>query len=348
MMTNWEKIKLIRIAIMIAGIVLLYCVLTNIGFFPAFIAEESINVIIGIITILLLFLYAAIELLVLNPIKTNIIQIRDAAKRITESSDSILESSDVYTSSSKEVSEDLIKVSKASDKQSDMISQTYNNLELISELISKAEMKATEGTKLVDTTIVSMESINEAVSNISREVDELNIDSNKISIIVELITEIASQTNLLSLNAAVEAARAGEHGRGFNIVAEEVRKLARQSEDAAKQAYQLVNSISSRIQQVADCTEQSVKQVNQGSQFANDSSRTFYEIKNLLVQQVEKSKDILSHVNDILAASKDSSQQSYEIASATEKQSNINSQFADKAQELSDNALRLSKLLSEL
>ena len=193
-----------------------------------------------------------------------------------------------------------------------------------------------------------MASINESVSDISREVDELNIDSNKISMIVELITEIASQTNLLSLNAAVEAARAGEHGRGFNIVAEEVRKLARQSEDAAKQAFQLVNSISGRIQQVAYCTEQSVKQVNQGSKYASDTSQTFYEIKNLLGQQVSKSKDILTIVNNILQASKDSSSQAYSIASSAMKQNDINKEFSEKINNLADISTQLSRILNDL
>lgn len=344
-MTNWKKIKIVAIVL---GVLLFYFLLANIGILPAIFPSESLNIITSLIAFILIGLFLLAEFLVLKPIKENITKIKTLTGSIIESSEIMLETSEITSSSAEIVAQEIIKISKASDEQSEMISQTFSSLEVISGLISEAEKKAAEGTKLVDTTITSMDSINEAVSNISREVDELNIDSNKISIIVELITEIASQTNLLSLNAAVEAARAGEHGRGFNIVAEEVRKLARQSEDAAKQAFQLVNSISGRIQQVADSTEQSVKQVNQGSKYASDSSRTFYEIKNLLVQQVSKSKDILSLVNNTLTTSKDNSKQAYNILSSAEKQNQINKEFASKATKLSETSSELSKHLGNL
>lgn len=295
--------------------------------------------------ILLILILIITEFTVNKPLQKELNSIKLIAFDVKELLKHMVENSEQSSLSTEEVSKSLLKVSKASDEQSGILAQTLTNLESISELISATEKKATEGTKFVDTTINTMESINEAVSDISREVDELNIDSNKISIIVELISEIASQTNLLSLNAAVEAARAGEHGHGFNIVAEEVRKLARQSEDAAKQAYQLVNSISSRIQQVASCTEQSVKQVNQGSKYANDTSRTFYEIKNLLSQQVTKSKDILSLANNMVEATKDNSNKAYNIASSVEQQAELSQKISDNAHELANIANMLAQIV---
>lgn len=297
--------------------------------------------------VVLLIILGLTELQVLRPLENKSGQLDKMTADISAALTAMVQKSETSKVSSEEVSRVIARVLKAYDQQSGMIAQTFDNLELISGLITETENKATEGTQLVDTTINSMESINEAVSNISREVDELNIDSNKISIIVELISEIASQTNLLSLNAAVEAARAGEHGRGFNIVAEEVRKLARQSEDAAKQAFQLVNSISSRIQQVADCTEQSVKEVNQGSKYANETSRTFYEIKNLIGQQVNKSKDILSVVNTILDASKDTSKHATTILSSVDNQTEISKELSSNAQDLAKIAGDLSRLVEE-
>lgn len=341
-MSNWEKIKYIAA---ILSALLLYFILANAGIVPSIVSDEAIKIILSILAILIIMLFVVIEVFVLKKIKEDFVKLKEMTSNIVNTSEQILETNELSSSSSALVAQNIMKVPKTTDAQSDMISQTFSNLELISQLIAETEKKATEGTKLVDTTIHSMDEIHEAVSNISKEVDELNIDSNKISIIVELITEIASQTNLLSLNAAVEAARAGEHGRGFNIVAEEVRKLARQSEDAAKQAYQLVNSISNRIQQVADCTEQSVKQVNQGSKYANDTSRTFYEMKNLLGQQVSKSKDLLLLVNNTLEISKNNSKEAYQIASSTEKQNELNKEFAEKIDELTSLTTSLNNLI---
>jgi methyl-accepting chemotaxis protein len=339
-MTNLKNAKLI---VIISMLIMLFFILAEYMLKVSF--DPKIVSLIGIILLMGVFIY--IEFIVSKPINNKLSQLELMTSNIKDALEKMISSTETSSESLEDVSENITKVYKSSDEQSEMISQTFSNLEFISELISETEKKATEGTKLVDTTINSMESINEAVSNISREVDELNIDSNKIGIIVELISEIASQTNLLSLNAAVEAARAGEHGRGFNIVAEEVRKLARQSEDAAKQAFQLVNSISSRIQQVADCTEQSVKQVNQGSKYANDTSRTFYEIKNLLVQQVSKSRDILTLVNNTLETAKNNSKQAYNIANSSEKQTKISKEISINAQELAKIATHLSQLIEE-
>lgn len=344
-MINWDKIRIAGVGLFS---IFIFFTLVHVNVIPLNISTEIISAILGLVFIGIIALFVVTEFFVLKPLKEKLSELKFMTDSIINSSEDIMNKSQETTSSSEIVSKNLLKVSKSSNDQSEMISQTYKNLEQISELIDETEKRAAEGTQLVDTTINSMESINEAVSGISREVDELNIDSNKISIIVELITEIASQTNLLSLNAAVEAARAGEHGRGFNIVAEEVRKLARQSEDAAKQAYQLVNSISSRIEQVADCTEQSVKQVKQGSKFANDTSLTFYEIKNLLAQQVTKSKDILSLVNNTLSSAKTTSEQAYTIAGSAEEQHFTSREFFEKSQELVEIASDLSKLMKNI
>jgi methyl-accepting chemotaxis protein len=337
-MTNIKKVQLI---VIISSFIMLFFLIAE-GLMNITISNLIVS---GVALILFILLLVLLEFTVSKPVIEELTGLKKMSTDITNSLKDIVMTSEKSANCSEEVSEKLMKVSKASDEQSNIVSQTFENLELISELISATEKKATEGTKLVDTTIHSMDSINEAVSDISREVDELNIDSNKISIIVELISEIASQTNLLSLNAAVEAARAGEHGRGFNIVAEEVRKLARQSEDAAKQAFQLVNSISNRIQEVANCTEQSVKQVSQGSKYANDTSRTFYEIKNLLSQQVSKSREILALANNILEAAKNNSQSAYDIALSAEGQTDISQQISQKAQELAEIASELSELI---
>lgn len=344
-MINWDKIRIAAVGLFGAFI---FFALVHVKVIPLNISEQVTSLVLGLVFLGVIALFLVTDFFVLKPLGEKLSELKFMAESIVNSSEEIIKKSQQTTSNSEIVSKNLLKVSKSSNDQSEMISQTYKNLEQISELIAETEKRAAEGTQLVDTTINSMESINEAVSNISREVDELNIDSNKISIIVELITEIASQTNLLSLNAAVEAARAGEHGRGFNIVAEEVRKLARQSEDAAKQAYQLVNSISSRIEQVADCTEQSVKQVKQGSKFANDTSLTFYEIKNLLVQQVSKSKDILSLVNNTLSSAKTTSEQAFTIAGSAEEQYFTIKEFFERSQELADIASDLSKLMKNV
>ena len=100
-----------------------------------------------------------------------------------------------------------------------------------------------EGGKLVQATVEQMHSIADTVEHSSAVIEKLGERSKEIGAIIDTISGIAEQTNLLALNAAIEAARAGEHGRGFSVVAEEVRKLAEESQEAATKISDLIAAI---------------------------------------------------------------------------------------------------------
>ena len=100
-----------------------------------------------------------------------------------------------------------------------------------------------KGNENVEQVIEQMSAINLSVKNSAEIIEKLQQRSGEIGQIVQVITEIASQTNLLSLNASIEAARAGEEGRGFAVVANEVKKLSEQSKKSADQIIQLIHYI---------------------------------------------------------------------------------------------------------
>jgi methyl-accepting chemotaxis protein len=117
---------------------------------------------------------------------------------------------------------------------------------------AEASKEAEKGSLLGNDTVNDMLEINQMVNDASEKVKTMSLHSAKISSIVETIEEIASQTNLLALNAAIEAARAGEHGKGFAVVADEVRKLAEKSSQSAKEIANLVITIQKSIDLAVD------------------------------------------------------------------------------------------------
>lgn len=112
-----------------------------------------------------------------------------------------------------------------------------------SDTSSKAKQTTTQATKVINDTISDMQQLGDNIINTSQVVNRLGEDSQNIDVILDVIRNIAEQTNLLALNAAIEAARAGEQGRGFAVVADEVRSLAQRSGDATEQIQNVIKTI---------------------------------------------------------------------------------------------------------
>lgn len=137
---------------------------------------------------------------------------------------------------------------------------------------------ATHGEKIMNETVTKMESIKELVNSTAKTVGLLGESTKEIGAITGMISQIASQTNLLALNAAIEAARAGEAGRGFAVVADEVRKLAEQSAKAAKDIAVLITKIQGQTNGCVTEMKQSVQQVEEGLERAQTSGSAFKKI----------------------------------------------------------------------
>jgi twitching motility protein PilJ len=186
-------------------------------------------------------------------------------------------------------------------EQLKMVAQTSqgmaNRAVQAAEQVQQANEVVKAGDLAMNRTVAGISTIRETVSETAKKVKRLGEASQKISKVVNLISNFAAQTNLLALNAAIEAARAGEEGRGFSVVAEEVRALAQQSAAATADIEQLVEEIQAQTNEVVAAMEAGTEQVVAGTELVEESRQKLGQISavsaqvNLLIQEIAQTSN---------------------------------------------------------
>ncbi|MCM3390143.1 methyl-accepting chemotaxis protein [Ureibacillus chungkukjangi] len=295
--------------------------------------------------------------------------VQDSSSQVAASSEELMASADETMKGAELISDSIQQVSSGAEKQSYMsvesvqsadksksyVDEISKNANLAQELSISTGKKTEQGSNYVKVTVSQMERINESVEETDHALSVLNNQTKEIVKVLSQITEVADQTNLLSLNASIEAARAGEAGKGFAVVADEVKKLADQTR-------QLVANITGIAKQIDVDTEKTVTSINdvkervqKGLEIASDTQTTFGEIQEAVGQvqtqvvnittistqiEVEVSK-VSTHAKEMAEVSKLTSDNSTSVAATSEEQ-------LASMEEISGAAVSLANLAEEL
>ncbi|KPN14387.1 chemotaxis protein [Bacillus australimaris] len=295
--------------------------------------------------------------------------VQTSVENVASSSEELTASAGQTTKATEHITSSIETFSSGNENQSEMVEQSAAHLKQMNEGLNEvaetsdvitassiqSKTVAETGGQLVEQTVGQMKTIDHSVKEAEGVINGLEHKSKDITNILGVINGIADQTNLLALNAAIEAARAGESGRGFSVVAEEVRKLAVQSSDSAKEIEKLVKEIVSEIETSQNMFKSVNDEVKNGLTITDQTKESFSQINeqtaeiaarmnemNTTVRELSKgSEQISKAVNEIADVSRESSASIQDIAASAEEQ-------LASMEEISSSSTTLSQMAEEL
>lgn len=284
-----------------------------------------------------------------------------------ETSNAVLSSFEEINASVQEVAAATTTQAKESDDASSnihrmgyMIENTTTHVNDISKISADMDSASSTAKDTLEELSKSMKSVESAVESISVQTDQTHESVQKINEVTEMIANIASQTNLLSLNASIEAARAGEHGKGFAVVAAEIQQLADQSNNSAMQIHEMLDELQSNseqavssmntVKEIVHVQSNKIKETHEIFTTLEtgifDSSKGIEKINYEAMSLDNARKETISQVENVSSASQDIASSMEQTAESVESVTSMVIGLKDQAESLKDIADNLEESIS--
>jgi chromosome segregation ATPase len=256
---------------------------------------------------------------------------------IASAANSVNQLASELASGSSEQAASVVEITAAMEELARTASQIADNATQQARLAEAAEESGNAGAAAVEEAVSGVEEVKKRISGIATRADTLGTRSKEIYRVLDLITEIAQETHILSLNAAIEAAAAGDHGRRFSVVAEEVRRLAQRSQESVESVRNLLDEFSSSIRATVVATEEGSKEAARVLERAQSAAGAIEELR-------AASSDTARVAREISLATQQQNAASDEVVLTLKEVSQVVQRMADGLKQFSQTADRLNDL----